>query len=196
MDHRPNVIDFEASGLGRDSYPIEVGVVLSNGASYCSLIEPAADWRHWDAQAEQIHGITRDKLFSYGKPIATVAGELNRFLAEQTAYSDGWVVDKPWMSLLFCKSGFEPKFYLSALEMILKEAQMDLWSQVKAQVILDLALTRHRASADALIIQETFVRTRQLAGQNLAVMTPACDNADVSALGKFTRKRKTVFSPS
>ncbi|WP_446808422.1 hypothetical protein ACH50O_14110 [Methylomonas sp. 2BW1-5-20] len=159
---RPNVIDFEASGFGFDSYPIEVGVVLGSGQKYCALIKPASNWLYWDAQAEQVHGLSRDTLISRGKSIALVAAELNAFLADQTVYSDGWVVDKPWLSRLFYQSGVKPTFYLSALEMILKEAQMDIWTQTKQQVIQDLALMRHRASTDALIIQETYARTRQL----------------------------------
>lgn len=167
---RPNVIDIEASGFGFDSYPIEVGVVLANGQKYCALIKPASDWSYWDVQAEQVHGLSRETLISSGKPISLVASELNDFLAGKTVYSDGWVVDKPWLSRLFYQCGVQPGFYLSALEMILKEAQMDIWSQTKRQVIQDLALMRHRASTDALIIQETYARTRQLINGGL---TPA-----------------------
>lgn len=160
--YRQSVIDIEASGLGNGSYPIEAGVILSTVQSYFSLIFPAADWHHWDHQAEVLHGITREKLLGYGKPIATVASELNEFLSDKTVHSDGWVVDKPRMIQLFHKSGSEPRFFIGALEMILKEPQMEIWSQTKTEVINDLALTRHRASTDARIIQETFVRTQQI----------------------------------
>ncbi len=156
---RPNVLDFEASGFGVESYPIEVGVVLGSGQKYCALIKPASNWIYWDQQAERVHGLSREILLDRGKPIAVVATELNAFLAEKTVYSDGWVVDKPWLSRLFYQSGVKPSFYLSALEMILKEQQMEIWTQTKRQVIDDLALVRHRASTDALIIQETYDRT-------------------------------------
>lgn len=159
---RPNVIDFEASGFGEDGYPIEVGVVLANGDKYCALIKPASTWLFWDQQAEQVHGLSRELLCKHGKPIQVVARELNAFLAGRVVYSDGWVVDKPWLSRLSYDSGVEPSFYLSPLEMILKEAQMEIWSQIKREVIEHLALPRHRASSDALIVQETFARTRQL----------------------------------
>lgn len=159
---RPNIIDFEASGFGVESYPIEVGVVLASGEKYCALIKPASKWRFWDIQAEQLHGLSREVLCEYGKPIHVVAKELNAFLAERVVYSDGWVVDKPWLSRLYYDTGIEPSFYLSPLEMILKEAQMAIWSQTKQEVIESLTVQRHRASIDALIIQETFARTRQL----------------------------------
>lgn len=159
---RPNIVDFEASGFGEDSYPIEVGVVLSNGDKYCALIKPASQWGFWDKQAEQIHGLSRELLYEYGKPIQVVAAELNMFLAGRVVYSDGWVVDKAWLSRLSYDSGIQPSFFLSPLEMILKEEQMEIWSQIKREVIDELALQRHRASSDALIVQETFARTKQL----------------------------------
>lgn len=155
-------MDFEASGFGVHSYPIEVGVVLANRQKYCALIKPANDWQFWDLQAEQVHGLKRDLLERHGKSIHDVATELNAFLLGSVVYSDGWVVDKPWLSRLFYDAGFQPSFHLSPLEMILKEQQMEIWSQTKREVIDDLALERHRASVDALIIQETFVRTRHL----------------------------------
>lgn len=162
QNFRPNVIDFEASGFGEDSYPIEVGAVLANGDKYCALIKPASRWLFWDEQAEQVHGLSRELLYEHGKPIQVVAAELNAFLAGRVVYSDGWVVDKPWLSRLSYDAGIEPSFYLSPLELILKEEQMEIWSQIKREVIDSLALQRHRASSDALIVQETFARTKQL----------------------------------
>jgi hypothetical protein len=159
---RPNIIDFEASGFGNESYPIEVGVALSSGQIYCTLIKPASNWMYWDQKAEQVHGLSVEVLRAHGKPINIVARELNSFLADSTLYSDGWVVDKPWLSKLYYQCGMTPSFFLSPLENILKENQMEIWTQTKLQVIADLALIRHRASSDALIIQETFTRTLQI----------------------------------
>ncbi len=157
---RPNIIDFEASGFGAESYPIEVGVVLSSGQKYSALISPASDWLYWDQKAEQVHGLCVEDIRAHGKPITTVVRELNSFLADRTVYSDGWVVDKPWLSKLYYQCGMTPSFFLSPLENILKEHQMDIWTETKLQVIAELALTRHRASTDALVIQETFFKTQ------------------------------------
>jgi hypothetical protein len=52
MTTAPPVLDIEASGFGRDSFPIEVGYVLGNSESFCCLIRPAPEWTHWDATAE------------------------------------------------------------------------------------------------------------------------------------------------
>jgi len=87
---RPSIIDVEASGFGSDSYPIEIGVVLTSGERYCSLIVPVTEWTHWDAQAAKLHGITRTFLKQNGRPVTEVAQALNSLIEDQTVYSDGW----------------------------------------------------------------------------------------------------------
>lgn len=159
---KPNIIDIEASGFGVDSYPIEVGIITSNGEKYCTLILPQPDWTFWDEQAQVLHKIKRPLLLKRGKPARQVALELNQLLEGQTLYSDGWVVDHPWLIKLYEAAGLAPSFSLSALEMILKEKQMDKWHYIKGKVSAELKLKRHRASADAEVIQETFYRTWQL----------------------------------
>lgn len=44
--------------------------------------------------------------------------------------------------------------------MILSEAQMAAWHATKDRVLDDLALRRHRASYDAFVVQETWMRTK------------------------------------
>ncbi|HIE40416.1 MAG TPA: hypothetical protein EYP76_03195 [Thiomicrorhabdus sp.] len=158
----PNVIDVEASGSGGDSYPIEVGVVLACGARYCSLIKPAEDWAFWTKEAEDVHHISRDVLHQCGKPLGVVAQELNEFLQDQTVYSDGWVVDSPWVHLLFDVAHIPQAFRVSPLEMILTEAQMEIWHETKDKLLQNCEHKRHRASFDAAMIQKTFVKTAEL----------------------------------
>jgi len=54
------------------------------------------------------------------------------------------------------------QFRMSALEMILSEGQMNIWHEVKTLVEEELNIVRHRASNDAQIIQQTYVRTRAM----------------------------------
>ena len=157
--NKPFIIDVEASGFGSASYPIEIGVVLNDGRSFCTLILPAPEWTHWDKEAEKVHQVSRDILKTYGKPIDEVADQLNELLAGMTLYSDGWVVDKPWLTTLFHTAGKPMKFSVSPLEMILSEKQMAAWHETKVKVINEMNLKRHRASNDAWIIQETFKQT-------------------------------------
>ena len=156
----PHIIDIEASGFGAASYPIEVGVAFSDGTKYCSLVTPRPDWTHWDEGAEKIHGVSRDILHRHGRPVSEVAGRLNERLRSQTAYSDGWVVDKTWLDRLFFAAGVEREFSCSPLELILSEPQMAIWHATKDDLLRELGDQRHRASFDAYVVQETWERTR------------------------------------
>ncbi len=160
----PLIIDVEASGFGGHSYPIEIGLALQDGSKFCTLIAPAPDWTHWDEQAETVHRVSRDILETYGKPLEDVAQFLNEILAGKTIYTDGWVVDKPWLVTLFHAAGVEMDFTVSPLEMILSPEQMEVWHETKDKVIEDMELKRHRASYDAIIIQETYKQTLPAAG--------------------------------
>ncbi len=164
----PFIIDVEASGFGIDSYPIEVGIVLEQDVKFCTLITPVDEWKHWDKSAEQIHGITRDCLFQYGKSVQKVALELNGLLKNKTIYSDGWVVDKPWLITLFQYAQVDMEFYVSPLEMLLSEQQMLIWDKTKQEVIEEEKLIRHRASSDAWVIQATFNRTLEYLAKEIA----------------------------
>ena len=161
----PIIIDVEASGFGQLSYPIEIGLALASGERYCSLIAPHPEWIHWDESAEKLHKVSRTLLEKSGKPIEEVATDLNRLLENRTIYTDGWVVDKPWIIRLFHVAGMKQLFSISALEIILTEAQMAIWAETKNRVIQELNLSRHRASNDALIVQKTYMQTLQRTSQ-------------------------------
>ncbi len=160
-EHIPCIIDVEASGFGPHSYPIEVGLALEDGSKYCSLIHPAEDWTHWDDGAEQVHHISREILASHGKPAWQIAADLNAILADKTVFTDGWVVDHPWLIKLFDKSQIRPSFRTSPLEMILTEPQMTVWHETKDRILDALNERRHRACFDAFVVQQTWVRTRE-----------------------------------
>jgi hypothetical protein len=157
---QPLIVDVEASGFGPESYPIEIGIALEDGQKYCSLLLPPKDWTHWDDDAEGVHRIPRDILETHGRPLIDVANELNELLDGKTVYTDGWVVDKPWILKFFYECRIEPSFSTSPLEMILSESQMAIWHDTKDKILEEMDLKRHRASYDAYIIQQTWMRTR------------------------------------
>jgi hypothetical protein len=161
----PPIIDVEASGFDGRSYPIEVGVVLSSGKRYSSLIRPVAQWTHWDDYAEKVHHVSRDTLFEHGKEVGEVALSLNRLLSGMTVFTDGWVVDKPWLDELFFQAAVPMEFFVSPLELILSERQMELWGETKSQVLINSELERHRASSDAWMIQQIYKKTALAARQ-------------------------------
>lgn len=156
-DH-PCVLDIEASGFGRASYPIEVGYVLPDGRARCTLIRPPAHWTHWDDAAEQVHHISRDTLLRHGRPAADVARMLNDDLAGHTVYCDGWGHDYPWLAALFDEAGLAPRFRLESVRALLPEAVLARLPDLQRQVRQELGVGRHRASHDARTLQVALER--------------------------------------
>lgn len=160
-DDTPIIVDVEASGFGRGSYPIEIGLALRNEKTFCQLIQPAPEWTHWDPRSARLHHIDREMLLEFGHPIDEVALDLNGLLAGETIYSDGWGFDQTWMSLLFDEAGVIPGFRIQALTHILSEAQMEIWDDTRKRIHKQLGLQRHRASNDARVLQLTWMETKK-----------------------------------
>jgi len=156
----PTVLDVEASGFGRKSYPIEVGFVLPDGHTYCSLIRPEPEWTHWDEQAELTHHIPRELILRRGVPVREVAEKLNAALRGLKVYSDGWANDYSWLGAMFDAADLSPAFKLESLRQLLTEDEADQWHTVKAQISSERGAQRHRASSDARLLQLTFMRLR------------------------------------
>ncbi|PZP28346.1 MAG: hypothetical protein DI603_19475 [Roseateles depolymerans] len=149
----PAILDIEASGFGRGSYPIEIGFVSASGELFCSLIRPAPDWQHWDDSAEALHGISRLRLQTCGRSVDWLAREINARLAGQTVYCDGWGHDYAWLNRLYDAAALQPAFRLDDLRRLLNEDEAARWSRVTQEVRARLQLTRHRASSDARVLQ-------------------------------------------
>lgn len=158
----PTILDVEASGFGSDSFPIEIGVKRADGARFCRLIKPYPGWHHWSTEAEALHGISREQLEKYGQSGIEVCKQLNAFMGKHVAYSDGWVVDYPWLINLYAEAGVLMTFKLSALEYILSETQMEHWHATKQTLMKANSVSRHRASVDAELIQQTYISTASL----------------------------------
>lgn len=158
---QPTIIDVEASGFGRGSYPIEVGYYLPDGESYCTLIAPEPDWTHWDASAEAVHGIRRELLYSRGRPAREVGRELNDRLRGAAVYCDAWAYDYAWLGRLYDAADLVPAFHLKDIRELLGECEQTLWHAARAAVELRLQLRRHRASGDARTLFETLCEARK-----------------------------------
>ncbi len=154
-------LDIEASGLGTDSYPIEVGFVLDDGNSWCSLIKPEADWMHWSEEAESIHQISKEAVFEHGKSVKDIATTLNEKLNRKTVYSDCSVLDGKWIHTLYAKANMVPSFKLRDIMYIMKEEQFEQWEATKKIIAKELGAKRHRATNDARILQQTYYRVNQ-----------------------------------
>lgn len=154
----PCVIDVEASGFGRRSYPIEVGYVLPDGQAHCTLIRPLPEWTHWDHGAANTHRIERETLLRLGRPAADVVRRLNADLAGRTVYCDGWAHDYTWLAALFEAAGATPGFRLESVAALLDDARLARLADAQQAARRELGLSRHRASSDARVLQIALAR--------------------------------------
>lgn len=143
-------VDFEASGVAPDSYPVEVAIVHPAG-EYHSLIKPARYWTHWSYDAQDMHGITREQMLGEGKPAATIAQELNALFAGQYVISDARE-DSYWFEALYDAAELDPTFTVATVEQI-------VGPEHAAAIYYQMPVTRgHRALADASALRDTVER--------------------------------------
>jgi hypothetical protein len=155
-NNAPTFIDFEASSLDLlSSYPIEVGVCLPDGSTRSWLIKPYVLWKDWSEKAARIHGISREQLEEEGLEVSQVVSELNELLSGDV-YCDAWAFDSFWLHRLFKAGKCKPNFHLDSLSSILDETQINQWQDIRAGVIEDLQMVRHRAANDAYILHKTW----------------------------------------
>lgn len=93
-------LDFEASSLARNSYPIEVAWLFEDGSGEAHLIRPQPDWTDWAAASAAIHGISRARLEAEGAPARKVAARLYEALDGHDAYASAPSWDGKWLSVL------------------------------------------------------------------------------------------------
>jgi hypothetical protein len=157
----PAILDIEASGFGLGSYPIEVGFVQPNGQTWCSLVKPMAEWQHWDPNAAAVHNITREQLLQSGRSPRDIAATLNERLQGMVVYSDAWAHDYTWLNRLYEAADMSPSFRLESLRVLLSDNDAACWHEVKRHVVSSSGLERHRASADARILQQTWMALQE-----------------------------------
>lgn len=148
MERPSFFIDFEASGIAPDSYPIEVAVV-SNETVYSSLIKPVRYWTHWSFDAQDMHGLTQDHLLQEGDTPHAVAKQMNKLFSGQVLCSDS-PQDGFWFDVLYEAADLRPTFELKPLEVLVgREAASDIHRL--------LPTTRHhRALNDATALMNAY----------------------------------------
>ena len=150
------IIDFEASGLTKNSYPIEVGI--TNGKTgYQALIKPLDNWTHWSSEAEKIHCISRDYLQAEGVNPERVVLDMNKLLSGQQVYCDSIQWDSFWCSVLFGYCGTSPSFSLLDINELVSKSENILGAFLDCKNRLESSgqFKLHRALDDAKILQES-----------------------------------------
>lgn len=172
-------LDFEASSLSRDSYPIEVAWVFEDGRGESHLIRPAPDWTDWSAAAEAIHGIRRSTLEADGEPVAEVAARMVAVLSGHRLYASAPSWDGKWLSALLRGAGL-PRHALrlsdseaaraeTAAELVAPKVAPEDRPAIVAAILASVAETldrqpvAHRALADAEQERQAWLEVRRLA---------------------------------
>ena len=172
-------LDFEASSLAKDSYPIEVAWVFEDGASESHLIRPAPAWTDWDPGAERLHGLSRDRLQAQGEPHDAVARRVLEALAGHAPCASAPSWDGKWLSVLLRGAGLPrhamrlkdtEEVHLAAACALLKDAaapgDLDrLAAEIlqRARLVVEAAPPAHRALADAQRELELWREVKRLA---------------------------------
>ncbi len=187
-------LDFEASSLSDESYPIEVAWVFEDGQEESHLIRPAAGWIDWDPKAERIHGISRAALQANGEPSDAVARRLVEVLSGHRLFASAPSWDGKWMSVLIRSAGF-PRHALRLQatqiaqtegiaevlgEQLPQTALPEATRSILASVAEQKALFKvgHRALADARMERWTFARSIKLAERAANEARPQTDRAE------------------
>ena len=165
MADLPCMIDFEASGLGPESYPIEVAWSDPDGGVEAHYIDPAPGWEDWDPEAEAIHWIPRHLLRDCGKPVVWVAERMNTVLAGRTVYCDAPRMDAFWCRRLFEAAGRDPRFQVGSFWHIHPDPTARLPYRVVTQILERAEAARggrqHEADSDVRFLLAVYRLTRQ-----------------------------------
>lgn len=171
-------LDFEASSLSKDSYPIEVAWVFEDGASESFLIRPPPGWTDWDPEAEAIHHISRASL-EHGTAPVVVATRMVEILSGHDLFASAPSWDGKWLSRLLREAGLpRHSLRLRDTEVAQRETAIEILQSIvppeelEAAVDELLVLTEmrlkggpiaHRARADAQAEQKHWLAVRRAA---------------------------------
>ncbi|VUD62036.1 hypothetical protein TDB9533_02954 [Thalassocella blandensis] len=156
------IIDIEASGLHFDSYPIEIAI-LKQGEVRSWLIKPELKWAYWCTTAENMHGITREKLAEEGLSAGQVVLELNEFMEgfEGALYSDADRWDADWVDTLYFAVKQSRQFHIASIYDLLDGEAVSRFDACKAELVSSGRYRHHRAVSDVKMISEAFGLARK-----------------------------------
>ena len=146
-------LDIEASGLGDQCFPVEIGFVFAASlVGWSALIQPIPTWlgrKSWEQKAESLHGLPLDRLLKEGADVVDVTVALNHTLADKQVFSDAPDFDGHWLSMLFAAARKEPAFELhDSAELFCSAVTVQIDASI-APPQAEISLRRHRARDDA-----------------------------------------------
>jgi DNA polymerase III epsilon subunit-like protein len=146
-------LDFEASSLDEDSWPVEIGIAwIEDGSVLCEskLIRPEPDWNKgaWSEASADIHGLRLDVLASDGskaQDVATWFKARNRGIA----ITDNPEFERRWLIRLLATDLPFPAVQILDFDSYVRMTLPNAAAVARAYEILKKEPTPHRAGPDA-----------------------------------------------
>lgn len=165
-------LDFEASSLEPEGWPIEVGlswIEVDRVITDARLIRPQPDWplSAWSPMSEAVHGIPFDMLLSEGQDAAQVARWYLRMTADASVVSDAAKFERQWLRPLLASLESGPTFDLetevsrvenmhAVVERMLDDEELD-WFYER----LERSKAPHRAGPDSARLARALLKVSQ-----------------------------------
>jgi DNA polymerase-3 subunit epsilon len=146
-------LDFEASSLDQDSWPIEIGIAWTEGGSVLcesKLIRPEPNWHEsaWSKASADIHGLSLNQLISDGEHAQDVAAwfkTLNRGIA----ITDNPEFERRWLIRLLAPAPPFPDVQILDFDSYVRMTLPDAAAVTRVYEALNKEPTPHRAGPDA-----------------------------------------------
>lgn len=172
-----SALDFEASSLDDDSYPIEIGVARWRAPDaplevWSTLIRPPEEWsrRRWSGRSQEVHGIRREELEDGMDPIDALLRANS--LIGRMVFCDGGQSDLRWLGGLEDAAGRDATFLLRDADALGSVLHPRRWRRMARW--LDRAKPRHRAGPDAeRLLRALAVALNRTYGNSIVIPTRA-----------------------
>lgn len=142
-------LDFEASSLSRDSWPVEIGYSwIADGRIWTrsSLIAPRPEWplSEWSEVSARVHGIAQADLWA--APMADDLAVETDWFAGFEVISENPAWEQLWLDRL--RAGRYPQIQVSSLRRALRERLDEVAATAVVQSLFR-STAPHRAGPDA-----------------------------------------------
>lgn len=157
-------LDFEASSLNRDSWPVEIGYSwIADGQirTRSSLIAPRPDWAlsEWSEVSARVHGIPQEDLWN--APSADLVAAETDWFAGFEVVSENPAWEQRWLDRL--RAGRTPQIPVSSLRRALRE-RLDEAAATAVVQALFRSTAPHRAGPDAERLARAWFRATSALG--------------------------------
>lgn len=161
----PTFLDFEASSLNAESWPIEIGLAttIDNKVyGWGSLIKPADHWPEddWNPASEAVHGIKRDEL-NNAPSAYDVADEFLRRIEPFNfhCFSDNPSWEAKWLGRLLEAHPSKQKITIEDFDLLVgARYPRDQVAWERIYRFLDKNHIPHRADKDAVRLATAFLK--------------------------------------